>query len=290
MESSPRNETAHGALAALLYSGSDNSASGPSYAYNRVFDVNIPVSSDTVLSYWIYPQQLNGTFVAIDFAFTDGSDLRDSGVADQWGVRVHPQFQGEGGHLVQNQWNQVRANLGGLAGKVIDRIHIGYDQPANTGIFRGYLDDIRIADTAKPALLGNDLALKATATGTAPCVAAESAANAVDGTAAGNSKWCSAAGDRSLQIDLGRTVNASRIVVRHAGAGGEAVAYNSRDFTLGVGTDGATFTNVAQVTGNLDSVTTHDFAARAARYVKLTVTTPSQGTDPAARIYEVEVY
>ncbi|WP_394846010.1 SGNH/GDSL hydrolase family protein [Pendulispora brunnea] len=148
MESSPRNELTHGGSSALMYSGSDNSASGPSYSYNRVFDVHIPVSSDTVLSYWVFPQQANGAFVALDFAMTDGSNLRDSGVVDQWGTRVHPQFQGEGGHLAVNQWNLVRANLGRLTGKTIDRIHLGYDQPANTGAFRGYVDDIRISDGA----------------------------------------------------------------------------------------------------------------------------------------------
>ncbi|WP_394825445.1 SGNH/GDSL hydrolase family protein [Pendulispora albinea] len=150
MESSPRNELAHGGVSALMYSGSDKSASGPSYSYNRVFDVHIPISTDTVLSYWIYPQQANGTFVALDFAMTDGSNLRDSGVVDQFGARVHPQFQGEGKHLAVNQWNLVRANLGRLAGKTIDRIHLGYDQPANTGAYRGYVDDIRIVDTPAP--------------------------------------------------------------------------------------------------------------------------------------------
>jgi len=150
MESAPRSESAHAGSSALMYSGSDNSAVGPSYSYNRVYDVHIPISSDTVLSYWVFPQQANGSFVALDFAMTDGSNLRDSGVVDQFGTRVHPQFQGEGNHLVVNQWNLVRAKLGALAGKTIDRIHLGYDQSANTGAYRGYIDDIQVTDTATP--------------------------------------------------------------------------------------------------------------------------------------------
>lgn len=150
MESSTRRELTRTGAAALMYSGSDNSASGPSYSYNRVFDVHVPISADTVLSYWVFPQQANGTFVAIDFAFTDGTNLRDSGAVDQFAVRMHPQAQGEGRHLVVNQWNRVRTHLGRLAGKTLDRIHLGYDQPANTGAFRGYVDDIQIVDTREP--------------------------------------------------------------------------------------------------------------------------------------------
>ncbi len=136
-----------------MYSGLDNSASG-SYAYLKVFDVsgqNIGITSSTSLSYWIFPQSSatsnlvsgnNSSCVAIDMVFTDGSNLRDSGVTDQTGDRVHPAFQC--GHLTMDSWNNVTANLGALSGKVIARIVVAYDQPANTGGYRGYVDDIAI--------------------------------------------------------------------------------------------------------------------------------------------------
>jgi hypothetical protein len=57
---------------------------------------------------------------------------------------------------------------------------------------------------------------------------------------------------------------------RHSGAGGEAVAWNTRDFTVQVSTDGATWATVEQVTGNTDSVTLHDVTA-VGRYVRLNV-------------------
>ncbi len=149
-----RNETTHGGSAALMYSGLDNSASG-SYAYLKVFDVsaqNLAITSTSKLSYWIFPQSSatsnlvsgnSSSCVAIDMVFTDGSNLRDSGVTDQTGDRVHPAFQC--GHLTMDAWNNVTANLGSLSGKTVARIVVAYDQPANTGGYRGYVDDIAIS-------------------------------------------------------------------------------------------------------------------------------------------------
>ncbi|MFI5914456.1 SGNH/GDSL hydrolase family protein [Dactylosporangium sp. NPDC051541] len=143
MESGRRAELAHGGTYALLYSGNDLSASG-SYSYNRLYNVHLAITAGTTLTYWIYPQQANGTYVALDLFLTDGRSLRDSGAVDQYGVRAHPQYQGQGGRLLTGQWNRVTVNLTPLAGGTVDQIRIGYDQPANTGLFRGYLDDIDV--------------------------------------------------------------------------------------------------------------------------------------------------
>lgn len=147
MESARRAEIAHGGTYALMYSGTDTSASG-SYSYNRVFDVHLPLTAGTTLTYWIYPQSVNGTYVAVDLALTDGRSLRDSAAVDQHGVRAHPQRQGEGGHLVVGQWNLVRVSLAALAGGTVDQLRVGYDQPGGTGTFRGYIDDIQIVNAA----------------------------------------------------------------------------------------------------------------------------------------------
>lgn len=152
------NEVAHTGTSALMYSGLDNSAT-TSFAYMEVFDVSsqsLTVGANTTLSYWIYPQGptdstpganltsgTNSTCVAIDLIFSDGSDLRDSGATDQNGVRIHPAYQCN--HLTLNTWNHVTVNLGAfVSGKTIVRVNIGYDQPANTGGYRGYIDDINI--------------------------------------------------------------------------------------------------------------------------------------------------
>lgn len=288
MESSPRSEgVAHGGSAALMYSGSDNSAT-QSYSYQRVFAADLPVGPSTVLSYWIYPQQATGTFVAVDLQFSDGSALRDSGAVDQFGVRAHPQLQGEGGRLVVNQWNLVRVGLGALAGRTVTRVDVGFDRPTGTGPFRGYVDDIAITDEGG-AYPGANLTRGATVTGSAACVAAEAPARATDGGTTGNSKWCSGVAGASLQVDLGASRALRRFVVRHASAGGEALALNTRAFTIQVSADAATWTTVVAVTANADGVTTHRVTPVAARYVRLVVTTPTQTADPATRIYELEV-
>ncbi|GAA3454642.1 SGNH/GDSL hydrolase family protein [Dactylosporangium matsuzakiense] len=148
MESGRRAELAHGGTYALMYSGNDLSAAG-SYSYNRLYHVHLAVTTGTTLTYWIRPQQANGAYVAIDLLLTDGRSLRDSGAVDQFGVRAHPRYQGQGGHVLVDQWNRITVDLGPLAGGTVDEIRIGYDQPGGTGLFRGYVDDI---DITRPAV------------------------------------------------------------------------------------------------------------------------------------------
>jgi len=69
METGPRAETAHGGANALMYSGNDLSAT-QSYSYMRVYDVHLRIGPASVLTYWIYPQQTNGTYVAVDLSAT----------------------------------------------------------------------------------------------------------------------------------------------------------------------------------------------------------------------------
>lgn len=157
-EMGTRTEIAHSGSMALMYSGLDNSSTS-SYVYMEVFNFsgqNLTVGPNTTLSYWIYPESPSGSetganltsgnnssCVALDLIFSDGTNLRDSGATDQHGNRVHPAYQC--GHLIMDAWNQVIVNLGAFVnGKTILRLDVGYDQPANTGGFRGYIDDISI--------------------------------------------------------------------------------------------------------------------------------------------------
>ncbi len=152
-----------GGGAMLLYSGEDTSSTS-SYAYMKVFDVssqNLVVGPNTTLSYWVFPQSTatsnlvsgsNSTCVAVDMIFSDGSDLRDSGAVDQNGVKLHPASQC--GHLKLDQWNLVTSNIGAVKnGKTISRINFGYDQPANTGGYRGFFDDISLTNPNSPTPL-----------------------------------------------------------------------------------------------------------------------------------------
>ena len=150
-------------------------------------------------------------------------------------------------------------------------------------------------DALVSAVMSSELNLAlvgATATGSAPCTAAEDASNTIDGSSRWDSKWCSGgAGDQTLTVDLG----AARLIVgfrvRHAGAGGESSGWNTRDFELATSGDGQAWTNAVTVTGNLADVTTHPVPSVTARYVRLHVTTAQTAPAPlAARIYELEIY
>ena len=82
----------------------------------------------------------------------------------------------------------------------------------------------------------------------------------------------------------------SQIGISHAEAGGEGTDMNTKSYVLSVSTDGSEFTDVCSVTRNTAGTTLDTFAPVQARYVKLSVVKPTQGSDTAARIYEVEVY
>jgi len=154
-EAGPRNETAHAGSSALMYSGNDTSATS-SYAYLKVFDLstrNIVVGPTTTLSYWIYPQSSvtspvgvsgsNSSCVVVDLVFADGTNLHTAGAVDQGGNPLKPSAQC--GHLTLDTWNHVTSTIGAVtSGKTIVRLDVGYDQPANTGGYRGYIDDIGI--------------------------------------------------------------------------------------------------------------------------------------------------
>jgi predicted alpha-1,6-mannanase (GH76 family) len=132
----------------------------------------------------------------------------------------------------------------------------------------------------------------ATATGTAACSAGEPASNVIDGSSRADSKWCAGGmGGQTLTVDLGAARTVVGFRVRHAGAGGEASTWNTRDFELDTSTDGQTWTHAVTVTGNTADVTTHPIPAVTGRYVRLHVTTAQTSTDiPAARIYELEIH
>jgi len=90
--------------------------------------------------------------------------------------------------------------------------------------------------------------------------------------------------------DLGEARDVGRFVLRHAGAGGEPAKFNTRDYDLQVSTNGTTWTTVSAVRANTADVSTHAVTPVSARYVRVNILDPTQDSDPAARIYEFEVY
>lgn len=137
-----------------------------------------------------------------------------------------------------------------------------------------------------------NLALNRPATGSAACAGTEGPEKAVNGSVSGGNsdKWCSTASTKYLQVDLGVPASITGFTVKHAGAGGEPTVYNTKAFSVQLSSDGTTWTTAVAATNNNASTTTHPITATNARYAKLLVTTPTQSTDQAARIYEFEVY
>jgi len=152
---SKRGDGAHNGAAALQYSGNATSAT-ESYAYNQIFDTEIAVKSSTTLSYWVFPEKessilptlvrTTSRFVALDLQFTDGTYLHELNAKDQNGIVLHPNAQGRGGYVIEDQWNFVTVNIGEVAsGKFIEKILFGFDASgAGSGYFRGSVDDITI--------------------------------------------------------------------------------------------------------------------------------------------------
>ena len=141
-------------VASLHYAGRQSTAQ-EGWAYDKLYDVDIPVTSTTELSYMVFPEATSGdssdpsTYAAVDLAFTDGTYLSDLAAVDQHGKTLSPRGQGASNVLYVDQWNHEVSGIGAVAaGKTIDRILVGYDKPTGPADFSGWLDDIAV--TAAP--------------------------------------------------------------------------------------------------------------------------------------------
>ncbi|MFP3608083.1 hypothetical protein, partial [Paraburkholderia sp. SIMBA_053] len=76
----------------MAYEGNAQADGGD--AWQVLFDVDLPVTPATTLSYLLFPRFVEGdlaypsTWVALDLAFDDGSRLSDLGALDQHGFGV----------------------------------------------------------------------------------------------------------------------------------------------------------------------------------------------------------
>jgi predicted alpha-1,2-mannosidase len=168
-------------------------------------------------------------------------------------------------------------------------VRLSITTPANDGNGAARIDEFEVYGGSGGPV---NVALGKATTADSSCNASEGPEKAVNGSVTGGNtdKWCSLGASKFWRVDLGSAVTVSSITVRHAGAGGESTTRNTRDFTLQVSTDGTNWTTVSTVTANTASVTVHPITPTSARYVRLNIQTPTQTTDAAARIYEVEVY
>lgn len=143
-----QNEISRTGPSAIRFAGRATSATANAYCAYKVFDVNIPVTASTGLSFWLHPTNNISRYVTVDLIMTDGTSLRDAGAVDQNGVSMHP----GAGHGTVNAWSQVSCNIGRwLSGKTIDRIIVDYVHGNEIGNFKTYIDDIIISDTTAAA-------------------------------------------------------------------------------------------------------------------------------------------
>lgn len=136
----------------------------------------------------------------------------------------------------------------------------------------------------------SNVALNKTATASGQCAPSEAPRYALDGKVTDNSKWCAIGANSWMKVDLGDVYQLSSFVIKHAEAGGEPAAFNTRAFTIEVSLDGETWNNVVTVTNNVDGISEHSIPLTEARYVRLAVQQPTQGGDQATRIFEFEAY
>ena len=107
-------------------------------------------------------------------------------------------------------------------------------------------------------------------TGGVSCDPADTPDKAFNGSAEGGpaDKWCSAATNPFLQVDLGSNFSLNRFVLEFAGAGGEDLGMNIQSYMVQVSVDGTNFETVANVTGNLFSIATHDITPAIGRFAQ----------------------
>lgn len=112
---------------------------------------------------------------------------------------------------------------------------------------------------------------------------------AVDGKT--NTKWCAVGpAPHDITIDLGDIKTISEIRMAHAEAGGENPDMNTQRYIVETSLDGVTFIPMLEVVKNSLANTIDTFKVTEAKYVKVKVLKPTQGSDSAVRIYEINVF
>ncbi len=105
-----------------------------------------------------------------------------------------------------------------------------------------------------------------------------------------DTKWCATGTPpHNITVDLGSVSLISEVKIAHAEAGGESDSMNTSAYIIEVSEDGDNFTEIVNVKKNSKANTIDTFKAIPARYVRVIATKPTQGSDSAVRIYEIEV-
>ena len=116
----------------------------------------------------------------------------------------------------------------------------------------------------------------------------ERASNLVDGDE--NTKWCDAhPAPNFVAFDLGRPTEVNRWRITNAAC--EHSSYITRTCLLqGRNRETEEWQTLDMFDANRNNIVNRAFTPATVRYVRLFVVNPTQGNDPASRIYEFELY
>jgi hypothetical protein len=112
---------------------------------------------------------------------------------------------------------------------------------------------------------------------------------AVDGDA--STKWYhnDGIGGEWIQIDLEEECNIQRWSAKFAGLN-EKNTFDPRDFVLKASSDGESWTDITEISGNTKSSCGRNLSGVNARYVRLEMRTSTQDNSGGARVYELEIW
>lgn len=140
--------TAHSGSFAVKITGNPASATTAIF-YHKIADTKIKIVPGLAFSFWKYTVNTLGRFTSIDLKFASGKVLRDlSAYKDQTGNGMHP---GNGRGTV-GAWEKFTCVIGTgeLLGDEISEIIVAYDQPAASGNFTAFFDDVLIGVDSPP--------------------------------------------------------------------------------------------------------------------------------------------
>jgi hypothetical protein len=125
--------------------------------------------------------------------------------------------------------------------------------PNNTGDMIARIYDVEVYGEDSTV----NLALNRPAVGSTPCSADQGPEKAFNGSVTGGIKdrWCSQGSNQFLQVDLGAMYKVTRVVVRHASAGGEPALFDTALFNIQASKDSQNFTTIVNATGAQPGIT-----------------------------------
>lgn len=118
----------------------------------QLFPVDIEVKADTILSWKVLPEIVDGdidtsTNVSLDLVLDDGSRISALTLRDNHGVRLGAAAQGKSKTLYPQQWAHKEVRLGELKGRRIKSVELELQPSAKAGA-SGWIDDIVIGEQA----------------------------------------------------------------------------------------------------------------------------------------------